>query len=69
MRSYTLNELMILTRAELFALRRRIVDALAQLPGVTQAADRSRQPASDPAGADAAEFVAALKRKIRFAYH
>jgi hypothetical protein len=32
MRAYTLNELMILTRAELFALHRRIVDALAQLP-------------------------------------
>lgn len=32
MRAYTLNELMILTRAELFALHRRIVDALALLP-------------------------------------
>ena len=32
MRAYTLNELMILTRAELFALNRRIVDALALLP-------------------------------------
>jgi len=32
MRAYTWNELMILTRAELFALHRRIVDALAQLP-------------------------------------
>jgi UDP-3-O-[3-hydroxymyristoyl] glucosamine N-acyltransferase len=32
MRAYTLNELMSLTRAELCALHRRIVDALAQLP-------------------------------------
>ena len=32
MRAYTLSELMILTRAELFALHRRIVDAIAQLP-------------------------------------
>ena len=30
--SLTLNELMSLTRAELCALHRRIVDALAQLP-------------------------------------
>lgn len=32
MRAYTLTELMSLTRAELFALHRRIVDVLAQLP-------------------------------------
>lgn len=32
MRAYTLTELMSLTRAELFALHRRIVDALALLP-------------------------------------
>lgn len=32
MRAYTLNELMSLTRAELFALHRHIVDALAELP-------------------------------------
>ena len=32
MRAYTLTELMNLTRAELFALRRQVVDALAQLP-------------------------------------
>ena len=32
MRAYTLNELMNLTRAELFALHRRIVDALMLLP-------------------------------------
>ena len=32
MRAYTMNELMILRRAELFALHRRIVDALPQLP-------------------------------------
>jgi hypothetical protein len=32
MRAYTLTELMNLTRAELFALHRQIVDALAQLP-------------------------------------
>jgi hypothetical protein len=32
MRAYTLNELMTLSRTELFALHRRIVDALAQLP-------------------------------------
>ena len=32
MRAYTLNELMMLTRAELFALYRRIVDALTLLP-------------------------------------
>jgi hypothetical protein len=32
MRAYTLTELMSLTRNELFALHRRIVDALVQLP-------------------------------------
>ena len=32
MRAYTLTELINLTRAELFALRRQVVDALAQLP-------------------------------------
>ena len=32
MRAYTLIELMYLTRAELFALHRQVVDALAQLP-------------------------------------
>ena len=32
MRAYTLTELMNLTRAELFALHRQIVDALALLP-------------------------------------
>ena len=32
MRAYTLTELMSLTRAELCALRRRIRDALTQLP-------------------------------------
>ena len=32
MRAYTLTELMNLTRAELFALHRRIVDALTLLP-------------------------------------
>jgi hypothetical protein len=32
MRAYTLNELMSLTRTELFALYRRIVSALALLP-------------------------------------
>jgi hypothetical protein len=32
MRAYTLNELMNLTRAELCALHRRMVDALPQLP-------------------------------------
>ena len=32
MRAYTLTELMNLTRAELFALHRQIVDALPQLP-------------------------------------
>jgi hypothetical protein len=32
MRAYTLNELMFLTRVELFGLYRRIVDALALLP-------------------------------------
>src|ERR1700680_841542 len=32
MQAYTLNELMTLPRAELFALHRRIVDALALLP-------------------------------------
>jgi hypothetical protein len=32
MRAYTLTELMSLTRNELFALHRRIVDALALLP-------------------------------------
>ena len=32
MRAYTLTELMNLTRAELFALHRQVVDALAQLP-------------------------------------
>jgi UDP-3-O-[3-hydroxymyristoyl] glucosamine N-acyltransferase len=32
MGAYTLNELMTLTRAELFALHQRIVDAVAQLP-------------------------------------
>jgi hypothetical protein len=31
MRAYTLNELMSLTRAELFALHRQIVEALALL--------------------------------------
>jgi hypothetical protein len=35
MRAYTLNELMSLTRAELFALHRRIVDALALLPAAS----------------------------------
>jgi hypothetical protein len=35
MRAYTLNELMILTRAELFALHRSIADALA-LPRSTR---------------------------------
>jgi hypothetical protein len=32
MRAYTLNELMSLTRAELFALHQRIANALGQLP-------------------------------------
>ena len=32
MRAYSLNELMILTRTELFALHRKITDALALLP-------------------------------------
>jgi len=32
MRAYTLTELMNLTRAELFALHRQIVDAIALLP-------------------------------------
>jgi hypothetical protein len=32
MRAYTLNELMTLTRAELFALHRQIVSGLALLP-------------------------------------
>jgi hypothetical protein len=32
MRAYTMNELMSLTRAEVCALHRRIVDALVQLP-------------------------------------
>jgi hypothetical protein len=32
MRAYTLTELMYLTRAELFALHRKITDALALLP-------------------------------------
>jgi len=32
MQAYTLNELMSLTRAELFALHQRIVAALPQLP-------------------------------------
>ena len=32
MRAYTLTELMNLTRAELFALHRQVVDALALLP-------------------------------------
>ena len=32
MRAYTLTELMNLTRAELFALHRQIVDAIASLP-------------------------------------
>jgi hypothetical protein len=32
MRAYTLNELMSLTRAELFALHRHMVHALMQLP-------------------------------------
>ena len=32
MRAYTLTELMSLTRAELFALHRKITDALALLP-------------------------------------
>ena len=32
MRAYSLNELMSLTRAELCALHRRIVDVLTQLP-------------------------------------
>ena len=32
MRAYTLNELTILTRAELFTLHRKITDALALLP-------------------------------------
>ena len=32
MRAYSLNELMSLTRAELCALHRRILDTLAQLP-------------------------------------
>jgi hypothetical protein len=32
MRAYTLTELMNLTRAELFALHRQIVDTLAALP-------------------------------------
>jgi hypothetical protein len=32
MRAYTLNELMSLTRTELFALHRRIVTDLAMLP-------------------------------------
>ena len=36
MRAYTLNELMSLTRAELFALHRRIVDALALMPEASQ---------------------------------
>jgi hypothetical protein len=32
MRAYTLTELMNLTRAELFALHRQVVDALALMP-------------------------------------
>jgi hypothetical protein len=32
MRAYTLNELMTLTRAELFALHRHIVSAIALMP-------------------------------------
>ena len=32
MRAYTLTELMNLTRAELFALHRQVVDDLAKLP-------------------------------------
>ena len=46
MRAYTLTELMNLTRAELFALHRQIVDAIALLPeaprGSRHAADIRR---------------------------
>jgi hypothetical protein len=41
MRAYSLNELMVLTRAELFALHRQIADALALMPE-----DSPERPAS-----------------------
>ena len=61
MRAYNLNELMSLTRAELFALHRRIVDALAQLPEASPERLIALANLHAIRRAGAAEFVAALR--------